>query len=178
MSDDNVFSGPVRAPFIDLGPDGGLVARAPKPFDLTACPAPLQDNKVNATNHLAAIKDHGLGPADPTQANDEFWAAKAALWGGEPGDARGRLCMNCAHYFDTTPIKRCIKGGPAWDLKASALPLKPAWADIESHPVAYCDLYDITCSPVRTCDDQEMGGPIDDVKAKALSLPLMPESDE
>ena len=137
---------------------------------------PLQSNQLNAENHLAAIADHGLGPADPTQPNDDFWAAKGEMWGIEPGDARGRLCMNCSHYFDTSPIRECIEKGPAWDIKASALPLEPKWVDIESHPVAFCDLFDITCSPVRTCDDQEMGGPIDDVKAEALDLPLMPDA--
>jgi hypothetical protein len=145
-------------------------------FDLAACPVPLQDNAVNAANHLDTIAKYGLGPADPTQPNDDFWAAKGELWGITAGDARGRLCANCIHYFDTTPIRDCIENGPAWDLKASALPLEPKWADIESHPVAYCDEFDITCSPTRTCDDQEMGGPIDDVKAEALDLPLMPDS--
>ena len=31
-------------------------------------------------------------------------------------------------------------------------------------------LFEITCSPTRTCDDQELGGPIDDVKAAALDV--------
>lgn len=141
-------------------------------------PAALLDNALNVANHLTTISDHGLGPADPRQPNDAFWAAKGDLWGIAPGDARGRLCMNCAHYFDTTPIRRAIEDGPAWDLKASNLPVTPKWADIESHPVAFCDLFDITCSPVRTCDAQEMGGPIDDIKAAALGLPLMPDAGE
>jgi len=44
------------------------------------------------------------------------------------------------------------------------LPLTPKWKDIESFPTAYCTLLDITCSPIRTCDFQQMGGPIDDEK--------------
>jgi hypothetical protein len=44
----------------------------------------------------------------------------------------------------------------------------PSIVDIESKPVAYCNLYEITCSPLRTCDSQELGGPIDDVKMAAI----------
>ena len=134
------------------------------------CPLPLQDNALNAQNHLDTIANHGLGPADPREPNNEFWQAKARIWNIAEGDARGRLCANCSHFFDTTQIRDCIKNGPAWNLKASDLPLEPKWADIESHPVAYCDLYDITCSPIRTCDSQELGGPIDDIKAQALGI--------
>ena len=134
------------------------------------CPLPLQNNKLNVKNHLKTIKDHGLGPADPRQSNMSFWEDKAKKWQTTEGDARGRLCANCEHYMNTSEIEDCIVNGPALELKASALPLTPKWADIESRPVAYCTLYDITCSPVRTCDSQEMGGPIDDVKYKAIQL--------
>ena len=137
---------------------------------LDYCPLPLQNNKLNVANHLKTIKLHGLGPADPRQSNMAFWEDKAKKWKTTEGDARGRLCANCEHYMDTIAIDECIINGPALNLKASALPLSPKWADIESRPVAYCTLYDITCSPVRTCDSQEMGGPIDDVKLKAIEL--------
>ena len=141
-----------------------------KEFSLKACPMPLQVNKLNIINHLDTIKKHGLGPADPRQSNMPFWEDKAKKWKTTEGDARGRLCSNCEHYLNTSDIEECIVNGPALGLKASALPLTPKWADIESRPVAYCTLYDITCSPVRTCDSQEMGGPIDDVKLKAIEL--------
>lgn len=134
------------------------------------CPLPLQNNKLNVKNHLSTIKEHGLGPADPRQSNEVFWQDKAKKWNTTEGDARGRLCANCEHYMNTSEIEDCIINGPALNLKASQLPLTPKWADIESRPMAYCVLYDITCSPVRTCDSQEMGGPIDDVKYKALKL--------
>jgi hypothetical protein len=132
------------------------------------CPLPLQNNKLNVKNHLKTIKEHGLGPADPRQPNTAFWQDKAKKWQTTEGDARGRLCANCEHYLNTTEIEDCIINGPALELKASNLPLTPKWADIESRPVAYCMLYDITCSPVRTCDSQEMGGPIDDAKYHAI----------
>ena len=134
------------------------------------CPLPLQNNKLNIKNHLKTIKEHGLGPADPRQSNDAFWADKAKKWGGTAGDARGRLCANCEHYINTTQIQDCIDNGPAKNFKTSSVPNNPPLVDIESKPVAYCALYHITCSPVRTCDSQEMGGPIDDVKMKAIEL--------
>ena len=135
---------------------------------LDNCPLPLQNNKLNVKNHLTTIKEHGLGPADPRQPNEEFWRTKALRWNCTEGDARGRLCANCEHYVNTTEIQDCIANGPAYELKASQLPLTPKWADIESHPVAYCTLFDITCSPVRTCDEQEMGGPIDDQRMETM----------
>ena len=129
---------------------------------LEHCPLPLQDNDLNIQNHLKTIKEHGLGPADPRQPNNEFWKDKALKWQTTEGDARGRLCANCEHYLASDTINECIINGPAKYIKASNLPVSPKWADIESRPVAYCTLYDITCSPIRTCDSQEMGGPIYD----------------
>lgn len=133
---------------------------------LDNCPLPLQNNKLNVKNHLSTIEFHGLGPADPRQPNEEFWRMKSMRWGCSEGDARGRLCANCEYYVNTTQIENCIANGPAYELKASQLPITPKWADIESHPVAYCVKFDITCSPVRTCDEQEMGGPIDDARVE------------
>lgn len=124
--------------------------------NLESCPLALQDNKLNIKNHLIAIEDANLGPADPLERNNDFWTAKAVLWGISEGDARGRLCNNCEYYYDTPAIRDCIANGPAMDIKASALPLVPPWADIEDHPVGYCEKFDITCSPIRTCDKQEI----------------------
>lgn len=135
--------------------------------ELDNCPLALQSNSLNIKNHLSTIEEYGLGPADPRLPNDEFWADKAAKWDMTEGDARGRLCANCEYYYNTSEIEDCIDAGPAKNLKASALPLEPKWADIESKPVAYCEKFDITCSPVRTCDAQEMGGPMDDERVAA-----------
>jgi len=136
--------------------------------ELDVCPLPLQSNSLNIKNHLKAIDEYGLGPANPTIPNDEFWQDKASKWNVPVGDARGRLCSNCRFYVNASVIKNCIANLPAKDLKASALPLTPKWKDIESTPQAYCVALDITCSPVRTCDIQNMGGPIDDDK---INLP-------
>ena len=132
------------------------------------CPLSLQNNKVNIKNHKSTIAQYGLGPADPRESNEEFWTDKGNKWNCSAGDARGRLCANCEHYIQTSDIMDCIDNGPAKDFKTSMV--DSSIKDIESKPVAWCNLYDITCSPVRTCDSQEMGGPIDDVKMKAIEL--------
>ena len=124
--------------------------------NLDGCPIALQSNAVNIKHHLQAIEEANLGPANPLERNDAYWTDKAVKWGISEGDARGRLCNNCEHYFDNPDIRACIANGPAYDLKASQLPLTPPWADIEEHPVGYCNKWLITCSPIRTCDDQEI----------------------
>ena len=120
----------------------------------------------------------GLGPADPRVPNTPFWAEKAKKWNVTEGDARGRLCNNCRFYVNASVIKDCIANLPVKDLKASALPLTPKWADIESTPQAYCTLLDITCSPVRTCDFQQMGGPVDDDKMQLPEFKDVLKEDE
>ncbi len=137
---------------------------------MDSCPIALTDNSVNAANHLKTITENGLGPADPTQSNQAFWQDKATKWQTTEGDARCRLCMNCEHYLNTTEIYDCITNNESLNIKASDLPLTPEWVDIESRPVAYCTLFEITCSPVRTCDAQELGGPMDDIKVAAMQL--------
>jgi hypothetical protein len=137
---------------------------------MDTCPISLTDNSVNAANHLKTIAENGLGPADPTQSNQAFWQDKAKKWQTTEGDARCRLCMNCEHYLSTSDIYDCITNNESLNIKASDLPLTPKWVDIESRPVAYCTLFEITCSPVRTCDEQELGGPMDDIKVAAIQL--------
>ena len=132
------------------------------------CPLPLQNNALNIKNHKKTIKLHGLGPADPRQLNDAFWKDKAKRWNISEGDARSRLCANCEHYIQTSDILECIEEGPAKKFKTSMV--DPSLVNIESQPQAYCSLYEITCSPLRTCNDQEPGGPIDDLKYEALKL--------
>ena len=138
---------------------------------LDNCPIALQSNAVNIKHHLEAIADHGLGPADPLDKNSSFWQDKAVLWGVSEGDARGRLCNNCEYYFDTPQIRNCVADGPAKDLKASALPLVPPWADIEDQPIGYCTMWDITCSPIRTCDEQEIYQRTDPMEEEDMQEP-------
>ena len=128
----------------------------------------LMSNDVNIANHKLTIEQAALGPADPTQSNEQFWQDKGAKWGCSAGDARGRLCANCEHFIETTQVKDMINNGPAAEFKTSMV--DPSIVDIESKPVAWCNMFNITCSPTRTCDEQEMGSPIDDVKMRAIQL--------
>ena len=131
-------------------------------MELDNCPLALQSNSLNIKNHLSTIENHGLGPADPRQPNEEFWKQKAMKWMTTEGLARGRLCANCEYYNNTSEIEDCIAAGPAYDFKTSSV--SPDLVDIEDHPLAYCMKFDITCSPTRVCDEQEMGGPVDDAR--------------
>lgn len=131
-------------------------------MELDNCPLSLQSNSLNKKNHIYVIENHGLGPADPRQPNEEFWKQKAMRWMTTEGLARGRLCANCEYFVNTSQIEDCISAGPAFTFKTSSV--APEIVDIEEHPVAWCSKFDITCSPTRTCDEQEMGGPMDDAR--------------
>jgi starvation-inducible DNA-binding protein len=139
-------------------------------FNLASCPLALQDAELNIANHLTTIAEHGLGPADPRKPETVFWMRKADIWGVSEQQARTQLCSNCSHYISTTPMMDCITNSPGGQIKASALPMDPKWADIPGSPSGFCNLYDITCTATRTCDSWEAGGPIDDAKAQQLGM--------
>jgi hypothetical protein len=63
------------------------------------------------------------------------------------------------------------------EIKASALPLTPKWADIEDHPIGYCEKWDITCSPIRTCDEQEILERTDAPQEEDTANPILEYSD-
>lgn len=110
--------------------------------------------EVNLANHLITIKLANLGPADPRQPSTLFWGDKMAKWGIAEGEARTRLCMNCAHYDNSPEVMASLSGLGA-QIKPSELPLIPKWADIAGMPSAVCSRWNITCSALRTCDDWE-----------------------
>jgi hypothetical protein len=76
-------------------------------------------------------------------------------WKVKEGEARSRLCMNCEEYNTDPEMVACVNSGSGAKLKASELPVTPAWADIDGMPSAVCDRYNITCSALRTCWDWE-----------------------
>lgn len=115
------------------------------------CPVPTRFKELNKQGHLDAIKYAALGPADPREPSNEYWADKMEKWGVSEGVARTRLCMNCAHYKNDEETLACVTNGQ--QLKASEV--DPAWADIEGGPSAICTMWPITCSALRTCDDWE-----------------------
>lgn len=116
---------------------------------------PLAYPEINLANHLNCILYAKLGPADPREPSTEYWQAKMDKWQVAEGEARTRLCMNCAHYDNSKEILDALPTAPGAQLKASALPVTPKWADIEGMPSAVCTRWAITCSALRTCDDWE-----------------------
>ena len=123
-------------------------------------PVPLAYPEINLANHINCIQYANLGPADPREPNTSYWQAKMQKWSVAEGVARSRLCMNCAHYNNKKEIIDIIPQTPGGQMKASALPITPKWADIEGMPSAVCTLWSITCSALRTCDNWE--SPIED----------------
>jgi hypothetical protein len=119
------------------------------------CPVCTIYPAINVGNHIQCIEMANLGPADPREPSNEFWAAKAKVWKITEGEARTHLCMNCEEYNDSPENMDCVSKGPGAKVKASELPVKPKWADIQGMPAAVCDRWSITCSALRTCDDWE-----------------------
>jgi hypothetical protein len=119
------------------------------------CPIATIYPELNISNHMIAIKYANLGPADPRQPSTIFWGDKMVKWQVKEGEARTRLCMNCAHYDNSAETMLCLANGPGGKVKASELPVTPKWADITGMPAAVCTRYNITCSALRTCDDWE-----------------------
>jgi len=122
---------------------------------MSECPIETVYAEVNISNHMIAIKLANLGPADPREPHTAYWQAKQELWNVSEGVARTRLCMNCAHYNNTPEALQCIATGPGGQVKASELPVQPAWADIAGMPAAVCTQWHVTCSALRTCDTWE-----------------------
>lgn len=117
-------------------------------------PAQLLYPEVNVANHLLAIKYEALGPIDPREPNPEFWALKAEKWQVLEGEARTRLCMNCAHYDNSPEIVEYMQN--TWEpIKLQELPIDPAPVDIPGDLSACCTRWLITCTAMRTCDAWE-----------------------
>lgn len=117
-------------------------------------PAQLLYSEVNIANHLLAMKYEALGPIDPREPNPEFWALKAEKWQVLEGEARTRLCMNCAHYDNSPEIVEYMQN--TWEpIKLQELPIDPAPVDIPGDLSACCTRWTITCTAMRTCDAWE-----------------------
>jgi len=117
-------------------------------------PAQLLYPEVNIQNHLLAIKYEALGPIDPREPNQEYWAAKVEKWQVLEGEARTRLCMNCAHYDNSPEIVEYMQS--TWEpIKLQELPIDPAPVDILGDLSACCTRWLITCTAMRTCDAWE-----------------------
>jgi hypothetical protein len=120
-----------------------------------ACPLATIDKEFNKQQHLFVARVAGLGPADPRQPNDVFWADKGERWNCQPDEARTRLCSNCGHYWRNPHIDDCMKRHD----QLTPPEVAPGWADL-GDASGYCTLYDLTCSRSRTCVDWKFGGPM------------------
>lgn len=119
------------------------------------CPSATIDGQVNLKNHLYTIRVARLGPPNPNDSSDAFWADKARRWGVGIDEARSRLCSNCGHYIFTDQIKECM----AQHDNITPDMVGPGWVDTNDSG-GWCNLYNITCTAHRTCVDWEPGGPI------------------
>ncbi|WP_290608868.1 hypothetical protein, partial [Janthinobacterium sp.] len=54
----------------------------------TFCPLPTQDIKTNLANRQKAIDVAHYGPANPKEPNEEYWTAKAKIFGGSVKEAK------------------------------------------------------------------------------------------
>lgn len=144
-------------------------------------PAQLLYSEVNIANHLLAMKYEALGPIDPREPNQEYWALKAEKWQVLEGEARTRLCMNCAHYDNSPEIVEYMQN--TWEpIKLQELPIDPAPVDIPGDLSACCTRWTITCTAMRTCDaweapwedednaNQLFKGPEEEMEEMELSL--------
>jgi hypothetical protein len=119
------------------------------------CPGATIDGKVNLENHLYTIRVAGLGPSNPNDPSNGFWADKAKRWEVGDAEARSRLCSNCGHYIFTDKIKECMVQHD----NITPDMVGPGWVDTHDSG-GWCSLYNITCTAHRTCVDWEPGGPV------------------
>lgn len=124
-----------------------------KSIDGGECPVVTNDAELNMANHMVAIKQANLGPADPEATSDAYWSFMAEKWMVSTDEARVRQCQNCEYYNNSPKVLDCLKSST---LMASDLPVTPKWADV-SAPSGYCTKWDITCTSTRTCLTWEPG---------------------
>jgi len=130
------------------------------------CPLPTQDIKTNLANRQKAIDVAHYGPANPKEPNEEYWTAKAKIFGGSVKEAKTMRCGNCAGFNQTTRLIGCITKGIGMDAKEVE----------QAGDLGYCEIFDFKCASLRTCDAWIVGGPITDktnfeqLKADLLAL--------
>jgi predicted GNAT family acetyltransferase/adenylate kinase family enzyme len=116
------------------------------------CPLPTQDIKTNLANRAKAIDVAHYGPANPKEPNEEYWTAKAKIFGGSVKEAKTMRCGNCAGFNQTTKLTNCISKGIGSDAQEVE----------QAGDLGYCEIFDFKCASLRTCDAWIVGGPITD----------------
>lgn len=120
--------------------------------ELKTCPVGTIYPEVNLQNHLFALELGEYGPADPREPSKDFWQNKMKIWDVNEGTAIMRVCVSCGFADKTPEMQDCIIEGPAADFKESDLPTNPVWAEIEGMPTYYCNRWNMTINPLRTCN--------------------------
>jgi hypothetical protein len=125
-----------------------------KEYRLAACPTATKDIPTNLKNRQRCIDEANYGPLNPNEPNEDYWIAKAKMFGGEDVEsAKKALCGNCSFFVQTKAILDCIAGG---------INDTNEWDTIDAGDLGYCEAFDFKCAANRTCDAWVTGGPITD----------------
>ena len=117
------------------------------------CPTSTQDVATNLKNRQNAIDTANYGPLNPNEPNEDYWKAKAKMFGGDVESAKKARCGNCAFFVQTQKMLNCISEG---------INDENEWDTIKAGDLGYCEAFDFKCAAGRTCDAWVVGGPITD----------------
>ena len=127
-----------------------------KGLRLATCPTATKDIPTNLKNRQRCIDEANYGPLNPNEPNEDYWIAKAKVFGGEDVEsAKKALCGNCAFFVQTRAMLDCIAEGIGGEVKDE-------WDTIDAGDLGYCEAFDFKCAANRTCDAWVVGGPIVD----------------
>lgn len=118
------------------------------------CPVATENVEVNLRNRQKAIIKAHYGPLNPNEPNEEYWVAKAKMFGGDVESAKKARCGNCAFFVQTKSMLDCIANGIGYD--------EDPELTINAGNLGYCEAFDFKCAAARTCDAWVVGGPIVD----------------
>jgi hypothetical protein len=116
------------------------------------CPESTYNIKLNIENRQKCIDEANYGPLNTNEPNEEYWQAKADQFNGSKEEAKKALCGNCAFFYRTPEILKCIAEGLGEEVDP--------YEAIEAGEIGYCEAYDFKCAASRTCDAWVVGGPI------------------
>ena len=109
------------------------------------CPPATQDIALNLEGRQNAIDTAHYGPLNPNEPNEEYWNAKAEMFGSTIEEAKSARCGNCVFFKTDEATLACIakgignEGGDPYDV-------------IDAGGLGYCEAFDFKCAASRTCD--------------------------
>lgn len=133
-------------------------------LDDSVCPTATSDVALNSKNRNLAIKNHGYGPMNPDEPNDEFWKGIAKLWNLSPTQAKASRCGNCAAFIQTPEMLECISSNLGLDDDYPTEGLETMQVNrnktLAASGLGYCLLFAFKCASDRVCRAWIHGGPI------------------